>query len=214
MNTSPPALRLRLYRLWDQTSIYLPVILIGVLAMGSYGVLQNAPTPKGVVEQPLAGQDPDYFMRDFRVRTYDQTGALKSEVQGLEARHYPGPDTLEVDSARIRSVGLAGQVTTAKALQVSTNSDQSEYVLKGEAVVVREAQTLVPGSNRPRVEFQGEFLRIRVNQDQVESHLPVLLIRGQDRVTADQMVYQDRTRVADLQGRVKAVLAARATPTR
>lgn len=205
--------RERLHRAWDQTSIYLPVILIGVLAMGSYGVLQNVPPPKAPETQQTAGLDPDYFMRDFRVRTYDTYGALKSEVQGVEARHYPGPDTLEVDHARIKSVGTAGQITTAKAQRVSTNSDQSEYVLRGDAVVAREAQALISGGLRPRVEFQGDFLRILVNIDQIESHLPVLLIRGQDRVTADQLVYQDRTRVADLQGRVRAVLAPRSTPT-
>ena len=202
-------LRQRAYRLWDQASIYLPVMLIGLLAMGSYWVVQNTPAVKLVVDAPPQGQDPDYFMRDFWVRTHDAQGQLKSEVRGEEARHYPGPDTLEVDQARIRSVGLSGQVTTARARRVTTNSDQSEYVLRGDAVVVREAQTLANGDNRPRVEFHGEYLRIRVNLDQVESHLPVLLIRGNDRVTADQMVYEDRSRVADLQGRVRATLAPR-----
>jgi lipopolysaccharide export system protein LptC len=214
MNTAILAFRGRLYRVWDQASIYLPVVLIGILAMGSYWAVQNTPPALRAPTPTTASQEPDYFMRDFHVRTYDPTGALKNEVQGTEARHYPGPDTLEVDRARIRSISPSGQLTTAKADRVSTNSDQSDYVLQGNAVVVRESRALTSKETRPRVEFQGEYLRIRTNLDRVESHLPVLLIRGQDRVTADEMVYEDRTRVADLKGGVKAVLAARrlATP--
>lgn len=213
MNTpvSPPQRRqaLHLSRLWDQASIYLPVLLMGTLALGSYWAIQNTPTAKVAPPDAPLGQDPDYFMRDFAVRSYGPQGVFKSEVRGTEARHYPGPNTLEVDQAQIRSVGPTGLVTTAHARNVSTNADQSEYILKGGAVVVREAQSMGTTVTHPRVEFRGEYLRIRTALNQVDSHLPVLLIRGKDQITADRMVYNDHTRTADLQGRVQAVLVPR-----
>ena len=41
--------------------------------------------------------DPDYFMKDFSVTTFVESGRLKSEVFGVAARHFPASDTLEID---------------------------------------------------------------------------------------------------------------------
>ena len=44
-----------------------------------------------------------------------------------------------------------------------------------------------------------------MNTEQIKSHLPVKLIRGQDRLTADTLDYDNRDRVVHLNGRVKGL---------
>ena len=57
-----------LRRAWERLSLYLPVLLMGLLALGTWWLVRNAPQPQpAVVERPVS-HEPDYFMRDFAAR--------------------------------------------------------------------------------------------------------------------------------------------------
>ena len=194
-----------LRRGWESVAVYLPIILMGLMAMGTYWLARNTPT-LGVPEaQRTPTHDPDYFMRRFSVKTFDTAGRVKSEVYGTEARHYPDTDTLEIDQPRIRSFNTRGELTVATARRALSNGDGSEVQLFGDAVVTREA-THAQGHERPRLEFKGEFLHVFVNTERVKSHKPVELMRGNDRFTADTMDYDNIDQVMELRGRVHGVL--------
>ncbi len=200
-----------LRRTGDRLAIYLPVILMGLLAAGTYWLARNTPTLLGGAdaERPVS-HDPDYFMRGFSVKTFDAGGRLKSEVFGTEARHYPDTDTLEIDMARIRSYGEDGALTVATAKRALSNADGSEVQLMGDAVVVRETP---PGTTTPRLEYRGEFLHAFMDTERVRSHKPVTLIRGTDVFTADSMEYDNLDAIMVLRGRVRGVLQPRAPAT-
>ncbi len=192
--------------LWDRVSIYLPIILMSVLALGTYWLVRNTPifgAPEP--EQPVR-HEPDYFMRKFAVKTFDGTGRLKSEVFGAEGRHYPDTDTLEISNARIRSVSPDGRITVASGNRAVSNGDGSEVQLFDNAVVVREATTDAAGHALPRMEFRGEFLHAFTESESVTSNKPVTLTRGNDQFTADAMDYDNYDGVMNLNGRVRGVL--------
>lgn len=191
---------------WDQVSIYLPIILMGLMALGTYWLARNTPV-FGLPEAPRpARHEPDYYMRGFSVKTFDAAGRLKSEVIGSEARHYPDTDTLEIDKPRIRSYNERGDLTVATAIRALTNADGSEVQLLGEAVVTREPSRSANGRTTPKLEFQGEFLHAFLNTEQVKSHKPVVLLRGPDRFSADSLDYDNVSRVLELNGRVRGTL--------
>ena len=76
---------------------------------------------------------PDYFLRDFTVRSFDAKGRLKSEVSGVEGRHYPDTDTLEISNVTLRGQNPNGQrndVFSANNMQL--NSKSGEYELTGQ----------------------------------------------------------------------------------
>ena len=196
---------------WERVSIYLPLILMALLALGTYWLVRNAPMmglPEAV--QPLR-HDPDYFMRGFSIKTFDAVGRLKSEILGVEARHYLDTDTVEIDQVRIRSVNPEGRVTVATANRGLSNADGSEVQLFGNAVVTRQAATDAAGKPLPQLEFRGEFLHAFVDSERVTSNKPVTMTRGGDRFTADNMDYNNLDRQMELRGRVKGTLPAHAT---
>jgi lipopolysaccharide export system protein LptC len=196
---------------WDRLSVYLPIMLMGLMAMGTYWLARNTPA-LGVPEtQRAPTHDPDYFMRRFSVKTFDATGRIKSEVYGTEARHFPDTDTLEIDQPRIRAFNARGELTVATAQRALSNGDGSEVQLLGNAVVTREA-TDAQGHARPRLEFRGEFLHAFLNTERVKSHKPVELIRGTDRFTAENLDYDNVEQVLQLRGRVHGVLQPRTGP--
>ena len=196
-------------RLWDGVSIYLPLVMMVALALGTYWLQRNTPVFSTAEAVKEVRHTTDYFMRNFSVKNFDDAGLLKSQVMGAEARHYPDTDTLEIDQGRIRSIDVEGRLTTSTANRVLSNGDGSELQLIGNARIVREASRDAAGQDTPGMQFSGEFLHIFLNDERVKSHKPVVLTRGKDQFSGDTLVYDNLTGVADLKGRVKGVL----TPT-
>jgi lipopolysaccharide export system protein LptC len=198
---------------WDRAAMYMPLVMMGLLALGTYWLARNNPgfgapeTPKEVRHEI------DYFMKKFSVKTFDETGRLKSEIVGDEGRHFPDTDILEIDQARIRSLRPDGSITVATGNRAYTNGDASEVQLTGNAVVVRGAWRDASGKEFPRLEFRGEFLHAFLNEERVTSHKPVVLTRGLDQFTGDTFDYDNLGQVANLKGRVRGVLVPRSAPT-
>ncbi len=189
---------------WERASLYLPMMLMGVLALGTYWLERSTPVFATVEAARTVSHDPDYFMKDFSVKSFDAAGRLKSEVLGAQANHFPDTDLLEIDVARIRSFDDKGQLTIATANRAVTNSDGSEVQLLGNALVVREA--IGGKSPTPRLEFRGEYLHAFLKTEVVTSDKPVVLTRGKDQFTADAMEFDNIAQVMLLRGRVKGVL--------
>jgi lipopolysaccharide export system protein LptC len=192
--------------IWERLSLYLPVILMGLLALGTYWLVRSTPLLAPAQQEPAPRHDPDYLMRKFSVKTFDATGRLKSEVAGTDARHYPDTDTLEIDLVRIRSFNPEGQLSVATASQALINSDASEVQLFGKARVVRAAALSQNGQTEPELEFRSEYLHAFMLTERIQSHQPVEMIRGKDRFSADTMDFDKPGHVLLLKGHVKGLL--------
>ena len=195
-----------LLSLWDRLSLYLPIALMGLVALGTYWLVQSTPVNRVPKGETVLRHEPDYFMTGFSVRTFVEAGRLKSEVFGAAARHFPDTDTLEIDAVRIRAFDDQGRLTTATANRAVTNSDGSEVQLFGSARIVRDAQINTGGQTLPRVEFRGESLHAFLKTDRVLSNRPVELRRGADVFLAETMDYDNERRSMVMQGRVKGTL--------
>jgi len=191
---------------WDRFMLYFPLASMGLLALGTYWLVRSTPPVSGPVAQRPVSHEPDYFMQDFSVRTFDAAGRVRTEVVGAKARHYPDTLWLEIDSVRIRSFDEQGRLTTATAERGLTNEDSSEVQLMGNAVIVREADAAKGVNAAPRMEYRGEFLHAFMNTERVQSHKPVELLRGKDRFTADHMEFDNVEQMLQLSGRVKGTL--------
>ncbi len=195
---------------WDRLSLYLPILIMGVLALATYWLVRSTPefAPPEAPRPPT--HEPDYFMKKFSVRAFDASGRLKNEVSGDLAKHYPDTDLLEIDGVRIRAFNEQGALTTATARQAISNSDGSEVKLIGNARVVREAGS--GKADAPRLEFRGEFLHAFTKTEQVKSDKPVTLVRGKDVFVADSMAFDNIKQVIELRGRVKGTLTPQQAP--
>jgi len=196
-------------RLLNALTTYLPVLLMAVLALGTWWLVKNTPTQDNDrVLAPLR-HEPDYTMTDFLVQRYAPDGSLRVQLEGDTLRHYPDTDTVEIDKPRIRSTGRDGRVTTATAQHALSNGDGSEVQLSGGAYVVREAY-----AGEQAIEFRGEFLHAFLATERVRSHLPVVVTQGDTEVRAGGMEYDNLAHTLDFKGRVRAVFlpARRSTP--
>jgi lipopolysaccharide export system protein LptC len=177
---------------------YLPLVVMALLALVTWWLVENSPLAEGpgVVAPPR--HEPDYTMRQFTVLRYGRDGALRTQIEGDVALHFPDTDTLEIENPRIRAVAPDGSVTLASARRAVANGDGTEVQLVGGARVTREATP-----TEEAVDFFGEFLHVFVNTERVRSHLPVRVKQGATEVQASAMDYDNLARVIDLKGRMR-----------
>ena len=194
-----------LRELWDRFLLYLPLTVMGVLALGTYWLVHTTPAVSSPAAPSALRHEPDYFMRGFALRTFDASGRMRTEVTGDEARHYPDTRWLEIDGIRLRAFDEQGRLTTASALKGLTNENTTEVQLLGNAVVVREATTTATPPT-PRLEYRGEFLHAFTTSEKIRSHKPVELMRGRDRFSADAMEFDNVEQVLQMTGRVRGIL--------
>lgn len=193
------------YRVLNMVSTYLPVVVMGLLALGTWWLVSNTPVfdAPGVAAAPR--HEPDYTMTGFTVQRFAPDGPLNAEIEGDAVRHYPDDDSLEIDNPRLRATGPDGQTTVATAQRALTSGSGSEVQLMGGARVLRDA----PG--QLTVEFRGEFLHAFLDEERVSSHLPVTMQQGSTRIQAASLAYDHRSRVVQARGRVRATFASPGT---
>ena len=193
-------------RVVEQVSSYLPLLLMALLALGTWWLVKNTPLLEAERAAAPLRHEPDYTMNQFMVQRFAASGAMRVQIEGDVMRHYPDTDTLEIDNPRIRAFGDDGRITNATARRALANRDGSEVQLSGGAHVVREATDKVPA-----IEFRGEFLHCFQNTERVRSHLPVVVTQGATEIRADGMSYDNLSRVVEFKGRVRAVLSPSAS---
>ncbi len=193
-------------RLFEAFSTYLPLLLMGLLALGTWWLVKNTPMPTPDSPAKALRHEPDYTMHHFTVQRFNAAGPLRAQIDGEVLRHYPDTDTIEVDNIRLRSIGETGTITRASARSALSNGDGSEVQLMGGARVEREATPTQEAAT-----FTGEFLHAFLNTEQVRSHLPMTLQQGNTVVTGDSFEYDNLNRVAVVNGRVRATFTAAPT---
>jgi lipopolysaccharide export system protein LptC len=192
-----------LWRVREAASAYLPLLLMVLLALGTWWLVKNTPQSDSGRGEPVLRHEPDYTMREFKVQRFAPDGRLRVQLEGDELRHYPDTDTIEVDAVHLRAFAADGGVTVATARRALSNGDATEVQLLGGAQVVREAR---PGS--PAIEFRGEFLQAFLPTEQVRSHLPVTVTQAGTELRGNALAYDNLARAAQLNGGVHATFPA------
>ena len=193
-------------RLLDTLSSYLSLLMMALLALGSWWLVTNTPLVEAPrVKAPLT-HEPDYTMREFLVQRFTPQGTLRAQIEGDTLRHYPDTDTFEVDNPKVRAWAADGGVTDASAKRALSNADASEVQLFGDARVTR-----LPTATDEGLTFRGEFLHAFLKTERVRSDQPVTFTRGAAMIRADSFTYDNIERIVELRGHVRATFPARRT---
>ena len=199
--------RLALVDAWSTLVAWLPVMLMGLLALGTWWLVRNAPSPETPASSTPPRGEPDYTMDDFVVQRFRADGRLRAQITGEQLRHFPDTDRLVVDAPQVRTIGEDGRVTRASARRATASGDASEMTLDGDARVERDG---APGE--PALVFTGERLEASQSSGRIVAPRPVTVTRSATTLRADRAVYDHRTRVLTLDGRVRAVFMPEAPP--
>ncbi len=192
---------LALRRAFDRLTLYLPLLIMGLLAMGSWWLVRSMPDVVEDGAPKAVRKDPDYHLENFTTQVFDAQGRRIRQVSGNMARHYPDSDELHIDAMRFLAVNPEGIEVRASARRGVATGDGERVTLLGQVRVVRPAQ-----SQTPRLELSGERLVVLQKEERMVSDQPVEILRDRDRFTARGLDFNSRSGQYLLSGRVHGVL--------
>ena len=141
-------------RVVDAVAAYLPLLVMALLALGSWWLVKNTPLAEGPRPTVAPRHEADYTMRDFSVRRFTPEGPLRAQIEGDVLRHYPDNDTLEIERPSVRAYSADGGITLATARRALSNADATEVQLLGDAHPLPSRSTLAsrtaPSARRDR----------------------------------------------------------------
>lgn len=194
----------RLARLSDFVAGYLPLLLMAVLALGTWWLVRQTPLREPAVPVVALPGVPDYTMARFALQRFGADGRLRLQLEGRELRHYAQGDVIEVEDARLQALADDGARVHARAARATADADGRQVDLHGDVQIV-----LSPAPGRPAdadAELRGDFLQVLVEAQRLRSDRPVTLLQGRNRVDAAGVEFDQRTRQVVLAGPLRATL--------
>lgn len=189
---------------FDRLTLYLPLLVMALLAMGSWWLVRSASNVWSVGLEKTVRMDPDYHLENFSTQVFDASGRRIRQVGGDKARHYPDTDELHIDKVRFSAVGETGVEVTGTARLGIATGDGERVTLIGQVHVVSPAH-----GTTPRMEFRGERLVAWTKAQKLRSDEPVEIWRDQDRFNAQNLDFDMKTGQYQLSGRVRGVLQSK-----
>jgi lipopolysaccharide export system protein LptC len=193
---------MRLRRTLDRLTIYLPLILFGLLALGSWWLVRSMPELLPPGTDKLLRVEPDYRLEKFTVKSFDISGRMTREISGQSATHFPAKQELHIQNIRLFAENELGARLQAQARLGVLKEPEQRVELSGDVLAVRAAD-----KKGPRVTLKGEAVTALMDEERLVSSVPVEIVRGGDVFTSENMDFDIRHGHYELQGRVKSVLS-------
>lgn len=188
-------------RLRELLATYLPLVLMALLALGSWGLVKNIPLAPKPRDAAPPRSEPDYTMHGFTIERFEPNGRLKLRMSGAVMRHFPDTDRIEVEQLRFEAFAPDGRVTQGSARRGLSNGDGSEILLEG------AAQLTQPDRQGQPIKLSSERLRLYTVTERISTDKPVLIERVGQRATAMGMDYDHGRGLLQWQGPARSIMA-------
>ena len=189
---------------------YLPLLLMALLAAGTWWLVKNTPLLDLPGDRPALRHVPDYVMDKFELQRIGADGRLHVQVSGTQLRHYPDTDTVEIDQVRVRAAAPDGTMAIAEAKRALSNGDGSDMQLMGDVHLRRMAPN-AGDVDTPLLDVRGEFLQALSNTEILRSHLPVTIRQGGATLNAQNFEYRHLTGQVTFTGKAQGQIPPRTT---
>ena len=193
-------------RALDSLVLYLPGLVMAIFALGSWWLVRSLPTLLNDAPTKAVRQEPDYYLNQFSVQSFNSSGRLIKEISGKRAQHFPDSDTLEISDVVLQGVNPNGKRFNARADRALAKGDGSEMTLMGDVFLTQHASSKNNGLSP--IELRSQKLNTMTKEERLFSNVPVEIRRGQDVFTANSMRLNSQTGEYELTGKVRGVIQA------
>jgi lipopolysaccharide export system protein LptC len=192
-------------RALDRLALYLPALLMAVFALGSWWLVRSLPSFFNEATPPTVRHEPDYFLQDFSVKSFDSSGRLMRELSGDHAQHFPDTDMLDIQKVQMRGLNKEGQQVKALADKALAQGDGTQVTFFGNVQITQPASKSANGS-QSATEMRSQEVKAFVKEERLVSDVPIEIRRGQDVFTAEKMQMNSKTGEYELIGKVRGLV--------
>lgn len=180
------------------------LVFAGLLALGSYWLLD---VMRRSTEDSLSNakrSDPDYYVETFTFIRLNETGKTRYRIAGERLTHNPQDDSHAIQQPRITNLSDSQPPLTIRAERAHSNRDNSQVRLYDKVEMDRPAS-----ASGEHLNMKSEYLLVLPDDDVMKTHLPVEIQSGSNRLTGVGMVANQASREFHLANRVRGYLAPR-----
>lgn len=179
---------------------WLLLALGGVLAAGSFWLLELSNRSPGNTATQSQRTEPDYFAENFTYSKLDASGRVEYVIEGRKLTHYPVDKNSVIDKPVVRNFSPNRPPTTLQAERATVNGDRTEVRLM-ENVILERAQ--VRGDQALTV--TSEYMLVLPEKDIVTSDQRVDIRSGGIQLSGTGMLANNATRQLTLEKSVSGI---------
>lgn len=191
-------------KIWRRLVDFMPVILVLLLVLATTWLVRSMPAAEEPRPAPPPNE-PDYYMKEFRLRNFNPQGILQTEIQGAFGDHLPGNDTIRTQQLQSYSLDASGVVTRATADRSVSDSKGKDIELFDNVRVVRtDPRPDKNGQPRVPIVLESDYLHVINQQEHISTDRPVRITQGKDVINGSGLEYTADNKVLRVDGRVRA----------
>jgi lipopolysaccharide export system protein LptC len=206
----------RQLRLGQRMQAWLPVWLLGALALFSYWLVQNSPVLNATDTQRPDSIKPNAYFYNLRLIGYGRDGKWEMQMNGQRASHREDLQHYDIEAPKmLKRSPESGVLTQVSAQRGQINESGTVVHLFGQAVIYRPKQKAIDGTVSKSLEVRSEYLLLDDERHALQTDRPVVIKQDQDQFSAEHMLALQQDEKLTLEGRVRGTLMPRAnTPVR
>jgi lipopolysaccharide export system protein LptC len=190
-------------RLWGLLVTAVPLLILMMLALFTWWLVQNAPQALSPSQRKPLTHDPDFEMKRFSMRDFDDQGTQRALIKGDLLRHFPDTENALIQNAQIFWNDTQQIPHRASALRAWGFDKSHEIHLEGDARVWRQAPDEV-------TEFRGEQLIIEPQTGWVHSFIESTIQQANGtKIRADAFRYNRQNSFIEFEGHVQGTFFAK-----
>ena len=196
----------------DRFRIWLAIVLLAVVALGSFWMLQVMRRNDEVGNsRSSARSEPDYYVEQFDFIRLPNNGKVNYHITGKRLTHHPLNDNFEIEQPRINSfnadqtplnIRAERAVIEQKTQEISPIREHDQIHLQGDVQVERPVS-----ANASYMKLQSNYLLLLPDDDVMKTDQEVTLITTSSEIHATGLIADNRTQQLQLLNKVRARLS-------
>jgi lipopolysaccharide export system protein LptC len=187
----------------------IPLIIMGLLTLTSFWFLKKNIVEEQIQPPRVKDHTPDYIFTNARLTVLNPDGTTKYRLLGKEFKHYEDDASIDITQPRLRLFDPKNPPLTLTANNAHVTGDLDIVELFTNADISRPAQFNSSGRViNPLLHLQSNYLKFFINDDKMETHLPIRIQRGESIMTASQgATYDNVNQAVSMFGNVEGTIA-------
>ena len=177
-------------RLIQNLEAWVPVVVVLLLAMVTTW-LWRVVEEGGAWGEKSVRHVPDLIMSHFSALQLGENGQIRYTLDASKMVHYPDDDTSHFETVLFTSYESSGPPVDVRSERAVRSEPRDEVVFTGHVVVTRQ-----PTPEEPQTVMTTSILTAYPQRGIEKTDQPVVVTYGQDRLLANSMIVDNKTKVA------------------
>jgi len=174
------------------------LVLLIVLALGSFWVLQSLRSTGDQNQPARAADKPDYYLENFSYVKMTVTGQPRYDLSGTRMLHFPADDSYTITKPVMHSLDKARPSMEMYSDTARVTDDQTKIHMYGNANAIRGGV-----NGKPPQHLVSEYLLLLPDDEIVKTDKPVFMTMGTTKLNGVGMIANNATQEVRLLGNVR-----------